>query len=45
MPEFHRDYELVTVELNRQGIFRYFTFYKKKNAMLKDMSQMAGNLK
>jgi hypothetical protein len=33
-PEFHRQYELVSVKLNDTGVFRYFTFYKKKSVLL-----------
>ena len=33
-PEFHRRYELVCVPLADAGLFRYFTFYRKKNAGL-----------
>jgi hypothetical protein len=29
-PDFHRRYERVTVQLSRDGIFHYFTFYRKK---------------
>lgn len=30
-PEFHRNYELVSVRLATTGIFQYFTFFKKKD--------------
>jgi len=33
-PEFHRQYELVSVKLNDSGVFQYFTFYKKKSVTL-----------
>jgi len=29
-PEFHENYELVSVPLAKEGVFRYFTFYRKK---------------
>jgi arabinofuranosyltransferase len=29
-PDFHKRYERVTVHLSDEGVFRYFTFYKKK---------------
>ena len=29
-PDFHRRYEYITVKLNDEGVFKYFTFYKKK---------------
>ena len=29
-PDFHRRYKYVSVKLNDHGIFKYFTFYKKK---------------
>jgi len=29
-PDFHERYERVTVELSPTGVFRYFTFYRKK---------------
>jgi hypothetical protein len=29
-PDFHRRYEYVSVKLSDEGVFRYFTFYKKK---------------
>ena len=29
-PGFHRDYDLVTVRLAPDGLFQYFTFYRKK---------------
>jgi arabinofuranosyltransferase len=29
-PDFHRRYERGTVQLSRDGIFHYFTFYRKK---------------
>lgn len=31
-PDFHNRYERVTVELSDSGIFRYFTFYRKRAA-------------
>ncbi len=34
-PDFHRRYELVSVKLSDQGVFRYFTFYKLKQGMAK----------
>jgi arabinofuranosyltransferase len=33
-PSFHRDYELVSVHLSDRGVFRYFTFYKRKDVVL-----------
>ena len=33
-PAFHRDYELVTVQLEPEGMFRYFSFYKKRTLHL-----------
>jgi|JI10StandDraft_1071094.scaffolds.fasta_scaffold43719_2 arabinofuranosyltransferase len=33
-PEFHARYRLVTVELAKGGLFRYFTFYQKKSLPL-----------
>jgi arabinofuranosyltransferase len=33
-PRFHRDYERVAVELRPDGVLRYFTFYKKKAAVV-----------
>ena len=35
-PDFHRRYQRLTVELADQGIFRYFTFYKKRGVALKN---------
>lgn len=32
-PEFHRDYEHVTIKLSDTGVFRYFTFYQRKTAI------------
>lgn len=29
-PEFHRDYERVAVEVGSEGIFRWFTFWRRK---------------
>lgn len=33
-PEFHKDYELVCVQLNQSGLFSYFSFYKRKDVPL-----------
>ncbi len=33
-PGFHRDYELVSVHLADRGVFRYFTFYKRRDVFL-----------
>jgi arabinofuranosyltransferase len=30
LPEFHRRYELVSVRLSNEGLFQYFTFFRKK---------------
>jgi arabinofuranosyltransferase len=30
-PDFHRHYEYVSVKLNDEGVFKYFTFYKRKS--------------
>ncbi len=35
-PDFHRQYERVSVDLGGPDIFRYFTFYKKKSVALKN---------
>ena len=34
-PGFHRDYELVSVHLDDHGVFRYFTFYKRRDVSLR----------
>jgi arabinofuranosyltransferase len=34
-PDFHRRYELVSVKLSDEGVFRYFTFYKLKQSAVK----------
>jgi arabinofuranosyltransferase len=31
-PRFHRDYEIVNVQLADEGPFRYFTFYQRRSA-------------
>jgi arabinofuranosyltransferase len=33
-PAFHDRYELVCIRLSESGIFRYFTFFKKKDSVL-----------
>ena len=38
-PDFHDRYELVCVQLNSEGIFRYFTFYRKKATQLSQTTQ------
>ena len=30
-PEFHRDYERVAVEVGTEGLFRWFTFWRRKS--------------
>jgi hypothetical protein len=30
IPEFHRRYELVSVRLSNEGLFQYFTFFRKR---------------
>ena len=30
-PEFHRDYERVAVEVGSEGLFRWFTFYRRRS--------------
>ncbi len=39
-PEFHKNYEIVSVKLNDQGVFQYFTFYKKKSVNIAQVIQM-----
>lgn len=34
-PDFHKRYELVSVKLSDQGVFRYFTFYRLKQDAVK----------
>ncbi len=37
-PGFHRDYELVSVRLADRGVFQYFTFYKRRGASLRGVT-------
>ena len=34
-PRFHDTYELVCFPLSDTGVFRYFTFFKRKDSILK----------
>lgn len=34
-PRFHDTYELVCFQLSDTGVFRYFTFFKRKDSILK----------
>ena len=34
-PRFHDTYELVCFQLSNTGVFRYFTFFKRKDSILK----------
>ena len=38
-PEFHRDYEIVSVKLSDEGVFKYFTFYRKKASTISQDTQ------
>jgi hypothetical protein len=38
-PDFHKNYELVSVKLNDEGVFRYFTFYRKKSINISQTNQ------
>ena len=47
VPEFHQRYELVCISLANSGVFRYFTFYRKKQMAAlsgKSAAQVAGGL-
>ena len=37
IPEFHRRYELVSVRLSNEGLFQYFTFFRKKPVVVSEV--------
>jgi hypothetical protein len=38
IPEFHRRYELVSVRLSNEGLFQYFTFFRKKPGVVSEVT-------